>query len=247
MSRVLPSQVVALIDRSFPGWQANPQFPIYSGSAGVLSAIVSLANKIPDELITISGDDYTDLVHGLGALTHAVARWNARGGDDPPAWIRSKSPVAIVREALAKCPDENPAPATVELTFIGDEPLRKSIRMDLSNATNALHNGDWKSCTVLAGAAVEAMLLWIIQDDPGGLASATKPSTPPERWDLVDLIRGAREMNCITEATASQANLARDFRNLIHPGRAQRTGTVCDRGTALSALAATELVVRDLR
>jgi hypothetical protein len=44
----------------------------------------------------------------------------------------------------------------------------------------------------------------------------------------------------------TQADLARDFRNLIHPGRAQRTGADCDRGTALTALAAIELVVRDL-
>lgn len=118
MPRVVPSQVVALIDRSFPGWKANPKFPVYSGNAGVLSAIVSLADEIPEELLTISGDDYTDLVHGMEALTHVVTHWNARGGDDPPAWIKDKSPVAVTRDVLAKCPDENPAPATAELVFI---------------------------------------------------------------------------------------------------------------------------------
>ena len=65
MTRVVPSQVVALIDRSFPGCKENPKFPVYSGNAGVLSAIVSLADEIPEELLTISGDDYTDLVHGM--------------------------------------------------------------------------------------------------------------------------------------------------------------------------------------
>lgn len=118
MPRVVPSQVVALIDRSFPGCKANRKFPVYSGNAGVLSAIVSLADEIPEELLTISGDDYTDLVHGMEALTHVVTHWNARGGDDPPAWIKDKSPVAVTRDVLAKCPDENPAPATAELVFI---------------------------------------------------------------------------------------------------------------------------------
>jgi hypothetical protein len=46
--------------------------------------------------------------------------------------------------------------------------------------------------------------------------------------------------------TAQQARLGKDFRNLIHPGRASRLGKICDRGTALSALAAVEHVVRDL-
>src|ERR1039458_5174460 len=100
MPRVVPSQVVALIDRSFPGCKGNPKFPVYSRSAGVLSAIVSLADDIPEELLTISGDDYTDLVHGMEALAYIVSRWNAQGGDDPPAWINEKSPVAVVRDAL---------------------------------------------------------------------------------------------------------------------------------------------------
>ncbi|MCI1909012.1 MAG: hypothetical protein LKI99_04780 [Acetobacter fabarum] len=40
--------------------------------------------------------------------------------------------------------------------------------------------------------------------------------------------------------------IAKDFRNLIHPGRAQRLGQVCDRATALTALAAVESIARDL-
>jgi hypothetical protein len=40
--------------------------------------------------------------------------------------------------------------------------------------------------------------------------------------------------------------LAREFRNLIHPGCAQRLGQKCDRGTALFSIAALDHVVRDL-
>jgi hypothetical protein len=104
------------------------------------------------------------------------------------------------------------------------------------------------TATVLAGAAVEALLLWAIQQDATKLASSkTAPSGKPiERWDLVELIAVAHELDLIVPATRTQAELARGFRNLIHPGRAQRTGTACDRGTSLTALAAVELVVRDL-
>ena len=56
----------------------------------------------------------------------------------------------------------------------------------------------------------------------------------------------ATHLAIIKPDTATEARLAKDFRNLIHPGRAQRLAQKCDRGTALSSVAALELVVRDL-
>jgi hypothetical protein len=132
MPRVVPSQVVSLIDQRFPVTQTIPDFPIYSASAGVLSAIVRLTNEIPVELLTVGAEDYSDLVRALEGLTSAVDRWLQRGGDDPPARIKSKSPVAIIRAALAKCPDQSPSPATAALAFISDADLRDSIRLDKS-------------------------------------------------------------------------------------------------------------------
>lgn len=99
----------------------------------------------------------------------------------------------------------------------------------------------------MAGAAVEALLLWAIQLDPTKLAVvAQKPKGAPEDWGLSGLIDVASALGLIEANTATQAHLAKNFRNLIHPGRAQRTSEVCDRATALTALAAAELVVRDL-
>jgi hypothetical protein len=84
-----------------------------------------------------------------------VIHWHQRGGDEPPKYINDKSPVAIVRDVLSKCPDQSPSPATSELAFVTDDALRESIRLDVSTATSALHNSEWKASTVLAGAAVE--------------------------------------------------------------------------------------------
>jgi hypothetical protein len=67
-----------------------------------------------------------------------------------------------------------------------------------------------------------------------------------KNWDLADLIEVGKALALIEANTANQARLAKNFRNLIHPGRAQRTNEVCGRATALTALAAAELVVRDL-
>jgi hypothetical protein len=47
----------------------------------------------------------------------------------------------------------------------------------------------------------------------------------PESWDLIHYIEVARELGEISESTASEARLAKDFRNLIHPGRERRPET----------------------
>jgi hypothetical protein len=225
LPKVVPSQVVEFIDRIYPRNRAEPMF----------------------DLITISGEDYTDLVHGMEALADSVTRWNQRGGDASPNWIKGQSPVAVVRAMLAKCPDQNPSPQTAELAFVDDAALRDSIRIDLSQASSGLHNGDWKASTVLAGAAVEALLLWAITRDRSAIDKLdVRPKGLPENWPLSDLIDVSVRLDVIKDNTASQTRLAKDFRNLIHPGRALRKKEVCDRGTALTALAAVELVVRDL-
>jgi hypothetical protein len=122
----------------------------------------------------------------------------------------------------------------------------------------ALANGEWKAATVLAGSVVEALLLWALhqalaEDCRRAITSAVAKGTlshrPPgelERWDLSEYIAVAEELTTIDVDTATQARLAKNFRNLIHPGRAQRLAQVCDRGTALAALAAVEMVVRCL-
>jgi hypothetical protein len=63
---------------------------------------------------------------------------------------------------------------------------------------------------------------------------------------LFQYIEVAVELKLITADTAIAARLAKDFRNLIHPGRAKRLGQECNRGTTLSAVAALEHVVNDL-
>jgi ribosomal protein L30E len=137
--------------------------------------------------------------------------------------------------------------------------FRQSLRIDISNATRALANAEWKAATVLAGSVVEALLLWALlqrpTDIPKAIAALLKKGTlgkdpgtnlESESWVLHVYIEVAAELNVIKTDTATQARLAKNFRNLIHPGRTLRLGQVCNRGTALSALAAVEHVVGDL-
>jgi len=80
----------------------------------------------------------------------------------------------------------------------------------------------------------------------GSKKLSKNPDNNLENWVLFEYIEVAAELKVISDETATQARLAKDFRNLIHPGRAQRLGQECNRATALSAVAALEHVVNDL-
>ena len=105
---------------------------------------------------------------------------------------------------------------------------------------------------MLAGSKLEALLLWRIQqhndsERQSAVSQTRRKVAPkhPEDWHLADYIEVAHALSDIGDDTASQARLAKDFRNLIHPGRAQRTQARCDRGTAHAAFAALHLVIGD--
>ena len=73
------------------------------------------------------------------------------------------SPITIVRRALAKCPDQAPAPTTADFPFVTDADLREVLRTDLSEAERAFADGGWKAATILGGSLIEALLLWALQ------------------------------------------------------------------------------------
>jgi len=185
-----------------------------------------------------------------------------------PLWTTPGSglnPVTVVRQAMVRYPDELPSPQTASLSFVADQPLRHALRVDISSVNQALANGEWKAATVLAGSVIEALLMWALQDPartaivdasgPGGRmlakarrygSAATTPSAAFEDGALSEYLDIAAEIGLLQPRTLEQADIARDFRNLIHPGRAKRVGQVCDRGIALAAVGALEHVGRDL-
>jgi hypothetical protein len=112
---------------------------------------------------------------------------------------------------------------------------------------------------VLAGSAIEALLLWFLQEyemkKSGSVGAAVVAllrvkllnRDPGEdldgpRWHLHEYVEVAAHLGIINPDTATLVRLAKDFRNLIHPGRAARREQKCDLSTALAALSAMEAV-----
>lgn len=256
MPQVVPSQVVRYIDHVFPGWPADSAVECakldYTHS-GRVSAIVALAERVPERLLVLAVDEYADFVAALEVLRSRVTAWHQHGSSFPP---RRGEPVRTVRALLAKCPDEYPTAATHLLAFVTSADLRDDLRLDIATIDQALANGEWKSATVLAGSVIEALLLWKLTtitttEVAAAEASALKRKARPlEEWDLHAFIEVAAvcpsAAPVIRAETVTQARLAKGFRNLIHPGRTVRLAQKCNRGTALAAVAALEMVVDDL-
>jgi hypothetical protein len=171
--------------------------------------------------------------------------------------VRRLSPVKLIYDALRKCPDEIPTIGTSELPFLKDTALKERLRLDIGAVHHAVANGDWKAATVLGGSVIEALLLWGLQEiGPNdvtkavqtltGNKSISKPDTNLEKWDLYCFKEVSTEAGLIKQDTASLIDLTREYRNLIHPGRAQRLKMQCDRATAYTTVAALDRVVDDL-
>jgi hypothetical protein len=258
--RVVPSEIVSVIDRSFP-WAAQASGMRSSGGPDfvqvfALSGVVELLDRLPDELLIFDEQAFAMFLVARAALRQMVRASATR----PVAWPHFDDQNALwaIRKLIAHCPDEPPlATGSKELAFIDDEEWRGTLRLDIGAVEAALRNGEWKAATVLGGSLVEALLLWAVrQCDEDARKAATSIAAErlgrrlnpakPESWDLVDHIEVARQLGKISETTATQARLAKDFRNLIHPGRERRQGMRSDRGTARSVVAAVDHVIRDL-
>ena len=263
MPRIVPSRVVEFISTAISKGETSQDVVNMSTiGAPSLSATLALVDQIPDELLTMDGPTYAALILGKEQIKDILETWrnnlNAGRQKQPFTFGPPTNPLAIIRDALAKCPDESPSPSTSELTFIADTDLRMNLRTDIGAINRALSDGEWKGATVLAGSVIEALLLWALGQRPSAARSAAIGSlvangsldrTPPtdlDDWNLHQYTEVAANLNVITSDTAKQVRLAKAFRNLIHPGRAQRLAQKCDRGTALSAVAGVEHVVRDL-
>lgn len=111
----------------------------------------------------------------------------------------------------------------------------------------------------MGGSVVEALLLWALSRQDGtAVQEAAKRAVERKRltdaprksltdWMLFQYIPVALEMQLVSERTAGLCDTAREFRNLIHPGAAERSAAACNNGTAYAALAAVYAVSNDLK
>jgi hypothetical protein len=247
MPRVVPSQIVEFLADRFPNVLPPPQtptqFPFVPGNVG---GLVALLDMLPHELLP-TGSDYAALITAQEALRAGIHEQlmnhgpNLTGGE-------AEAVRDLDRIILRLCPDSAAPAGTTDPSFIDDEELRADLHHDLGDVNRALQNGEWKAATVLAGSVVEALLLWALQRRKSTEVAAKEAavSQPIEKWSLGALIELACDTGLIKGGTRTVADEGKDYRNLIHPGRATRLGKKCNRATALIGVGALEAVMNDL-
>jgi hypothetical protein len=142
--RVVPSQVVEVIDQLFPEARGSRRATVRTGP--YLAAIAALTKEILADLLTLTGQDLSDYVVALQLIEEMQQHSLGRQRAFQVLEYREKSTIVLLRDALAKCSDEALKPETTGLLFIGDVDLRQSIRRDISAANQDLVIGEWKGC-----------------------------------------------------------------------------------------------------
>jgi hypothetical protein len=76
MPKVVPSQVVSFIDQVFPWLRTEGSGnTLAKENAGAAAGLLELVDRIPEELLTMSGGDYSEFVCSVAAVRDRLALW----------------------------------------------------------------------------------------------------------------------------------------------------------------------------
>jgi hypothetical protein len=242
MPKILPSQAVEAIDSLFGSnrneLDGRALTHVYRAEVHTLLALL---DEVPTELFDLSSADYLELSRCRAVLATSLVRWNLRN-TAPARDVGGKDAVERIRRLMKQCRDELP-PAEPELPFILDADIRLGIEDRIHAAWTDFNAREWMGATVFAAAALEALLLWALKRKK----LIETPKRPLDELHLADLIHLALKNGVIDEASEQQARMAKDARNLIHPGKALRSAEACNKTTALTALTAVYRMIDALK
>ncbi len=153
-----------------------------------------------------------------------------------------------------------------QLPWVTNADLRRIAERDIGSALRALKTEEVKSCLILAGSVVEALLLDRLEATPEPeresavarvkevqqrLGQAVKFKGAPASWSLHEMVKiaGPTGLGRLAKRTEDVAQLVRDWRNYVHPDRERtetRSGDHLRLPDAMAAVALLEAVVADL-
>ncbi len=258
MPQALPSTVCEVIRQLLPRLYEPGQHIISSedGLRQKFHTIVKLCALIPEPLLPWLDDDMPRFVLSEAYISSTLSTWEAssRPQDYNLPLIDGMHPAAVMIEILGQYPDQLRRHDHKLFPFIADEPLRVSIADDLYAAESALKEREYKSATVMAGSAIEALLAWYIDQLRNNAPekyeiAVTKYGKLPkdfDRWDLGHMIGIAKQFNDIDSDSMKNIETAKEYRNLIHPLAAVRRKAKCDRGTAMTNIGTVHNAIRCL-
>jgi hypothetical protein len=129
------------------------------------------------------------------------------------------------------------------LARVRDSDLRASILQDIREAETSLAGKNYKAAVVMAGAAVEAMLLAILEQDSSLAKNKLRGA------GLHELIDFVRQESLVQDRALLDLldNSLRQWRNFIHPGKSLRTGTTLTADHAKIVITAASALAKSLQ
>ena len=122
-----------------------------------------------------------------------------------------------------------------EFWFVRDPDLRRELAQDWHEAQNVYQVQGWKSCVLLCGRILEAILL-----------DALSREAEAGRVELAELVEAATARGILGTGTPYLGPALREFRHLIYPGRPKAERIEVTRDEAEAALIAVRMSLRQL-
>ncbi|WP_257167140.1 hypothetical protein [Bradyrhizobium sp. SRS-191] len=237
--RILPSEIIFAIE-SIIGLKSTDidDRRLKHHYLPEVKAILALLNDVPSELLELPFQSYLELTRCRAVLAVTVARWEV-GDTIVVRDVDGKDAIERVRRLMLQCRDTVPPPKP-ELPFIENADRRASIEERIRAAWIDFSAQEWLGATTFAGSALESILLWAIED------ANLKTKKAPNDMVLSELVDAAARAGLLTSDGEALAHMARDARNLIHPGRVAKLGVTCTKASALTAMAALYTIAEEL-
>lgn len=136
--------------------------------------------------------------------------------------------------------DERPRDA---FWFVRDPALRRQLAMDWHEAQDVRQVRGWKSCVILCGGILEALL----QDAMNRAASPGSQDAPAtDGMNLADLVEAATTLGILGQGALPLGPTLLDFRHLIRPDWQIRRGIEATKEDAEAALNAVKACLRQV-
>ena len=124
--------------------------------------------------------------------------------------------------------------------FITDEQFRTVLSSDKEEMYQCLNSESWKAVHVLAGSIIEAVILDYL------VAEGHMKKETALRVDLGSAIGMAEQKGIVSQKVSGLSRLVKDYRNLVHPGRAIRTGETPDSNSATIVAHLLEMILAEI-
>jgi len=195
------------------------------------------------------GGAFPEVVEPFDLDTHFGGNFNGRPNYNV-ASLQSAVAAAIgkIKAELEEMSD-GPVTQARDFGYVADVGVRKILVQDYGEIQRAFVGRCWKAVTILAGGAIEAILVdALLQDEPQARSAGRAPREPDiRRWGLADLINVAVENAVVSGGAEKLSHGVREYRNLVHPGVQLRSGLAVGEEEARIAIEVLHILDRDLK